>query len=519
MTGSLGSCCRRVLALCDEADAELRSAELKDAVKAVRGQMAEPLKVAVAGRVKSGKSTLVNALLRNKVAPTAHGECTRVVTWFRFGYPPQARLVFRDGERRRLPLEAGQRLPATLGAEPGELDRVEVELSSDALEAITVIDTPGLESANDEFSAATRRALAVGVGIRREEEEDGADISRRTEEAAGKADALVYVLTGAARRDEVEVLDSFRTHLGGVHASAVNTIVVLNKADLLGEEDQDPLVEAGRLAQSYAERLGSLAAAVVPTVGLVAESLEAGLFTESHAATLRRLAALDAATRMRLFDNVEWFLETDIDVPRSEREDVLEVLGLYGAQRCIDAILDGRGDVAALRRELAALTGVDQLRGFLDDLFARRADVLKAANGLAELDQLALAAEPDERAWLARAVERVRLDPAMRPLATTWAFAQVAARGTDLPAELAEDLRRVALGGDAPEMLGLPRDADPESLRAAAAGGSDRWRRFANETGGSEQQRIADVMCQQYAALWQLAGEPTPQAVSSRSEA
>ena len=283
-------CCARVVQLCDEAEARLEREDARAAVRAVRSHLAAPLRVAVAGRVKSGKSTLVNALLRHKVAPTAYGECTRAVTWFQFGYPPQARLIFREGSTRRLPLEQGQRLPAALGADPSELERVDVELSSAALEEMTVIDTPGLESANDEYSAATRRTLALGVGLRPGSDEDAADISLRTEEAAGKADALVFVLTGAARRDEIEVLESFRSHLGGLHASAVNTLVVLNKADLVGEEDDDPLVEAGLLAAQYAERLGPLAAAVIPTVGLIAESLEAGLFNETHVSNLRALA-------------------------------------------------------------------------------------------------------------------------------------------------------------------------------------------------------------------------------------
>ena len=71
------------------------------------------------------------------------------------------------------------------------------------------------------------------------------------------------------------MLESFRMHLGGLHASAVNTLVVLNKADLGGGGRGSPR-RGGRPGQSYAERLGPLAAAVIPTVGLIAETLEAG---------------------------------------------------------------------------------------------------------------------------------------------------------------------------------------------------------------------------------------------------
>ena len=61
----------------------------------------EPLRVAIAGKVKAGKSTLLNALVGEQVAPTDAGECTRVVTWYRDGATPRIVLHPRDGVRGR----------------------------------------------------------------------------------------------------------------------------------------------------------------------------------------------------------------------------------------------------------------------------------------------------------------------------------------------------------------------------------------------------------------------------------
>jgi ATPase subunit of ABC transporter with duplicated ATPase domains len=44
-----------------------------------------PLRVTIAGKVKAGKSTLLNALVGEQVAPTDAAECTLVVTWYRDG--------------------------------------------------------------------------------------------------------------------------------------------------------------------------------------------------------------------------------------------------------------------------------------------------------------------------------------------------------------------------------------------------------------------------------------------------
>ena len=43
----------------------------------------EPARIAVAGMVNAGKSTLLNALVGERVAPTDAGECTRIPTWYR----------------------------------------------------------------------------------------------------------------------------------------------------------------------------------------------------------------------------------------------------------------------------------------------------------------------------------------------------------------------------------------------------------------------------------------------------
>ena len=56
----------------------------------------EPLRVAIAGKVKAGKSTLLNALVGEEIAPTDAGECTRVVTWYLDAPAPKVTLFPRE---------------------------------------------------------------------------------------------------------------------------------------------------------------------------------------------------------------------------------------------------------------------------------------------------------------------------------------------------------------------------------------------------------------------------------------
>src|SRR5215204_2917468 len=100
VTGPLSA---RVATLCDEIVVAV-APEAADQVRHIGARLHEPLRVAIAGRLKAGKSTLVNALIGRRVAPTAVGECTRVVTRFRYGPADRIDVVLRDGSRTSLPL-------------------------------------------------------------------------------------------------------------------------------------------------------------------------------------------------------------------------------------------------------------------------------------------------------------------------------------------------------------------------------------------------------------------------------
>ena len=67
------------------------------AVTEVRDRLAEPLRVAIGGRLKAGKSTLVNVLVGERIAQTDVGECTQVITWFRFGETERIEIAGRTG--------------------------------------------------------------------------------------------------------------------------------------------------------------------------------------------------------------------------------------------------------------------------------------------------------------------------------------------------------------------------------------------------------------------------------------
>ena len=107
------------------------------------------------GKVKAGKSTLLNALVGDELAPTDAGECTRIVTWYRHGLTYRALLTPSGAEPVPVPFhrDAGALEIDLQGRDPDEIDRLEIQWPTPELTELTPVDTPGLGSIASEISA------------------------------------------------------------------------------------------------------------------------------------------------------------------------------------------------------------------------------------------------------------------------------------------------------------------------------------------------------------------------------
>lgn len=491
---SVTSPCARVIAICDEALGRLDTGPSREKVLAVRERLTEPLRVAVAGRVKAGKSTLVNALLEERIAPTATGECTKVVTWFRHRPLEGVELHLRDGRTKPLSLTDEGMLPETLDEPLEAIESMTAYLSNDALRDVTIIDTPGLASANEEISTATADLLA-----------------RSSRTAVSSADALIYVVTQDVKADDAEVLHHFRSEFGGARTSAINAVGVLNKADKIGGGQGDPLAKAEQVAERYADALSSVLGGVISVVGLLAETAATDL-RNSDAHHLGLLAGLDERSRRRMLTSVARFQAFESDVPPAQRARLLSLLDLFGVARALQLVDSGVRSVRDLSAELRNLSGIGGLKRLIDDAFRSNADSLKAEAGLAELEAIAYASADAEHAsdlvWLRGRLDDVRLEPEMHRLNEVWALQEASAGAVELHPELYDELRRLFTEALPEARLGLPAGTSRAELRRAAESGASRWGAFANDGRSSlTQARIGRVAYRSYVSLWERASD------------
>lgn len=470
----------------------------------VQRRLAAPLQVAVAGRIKSGKSTLVNALIGRRVAPTDVGECTRLVTRFQYGTVDRVEVVFTDGTKQVLPFAADGSIPAELGVDITKVSHLEAYLTNAVLQGMTVIDTPGLGSLDAASVSRTEQLLGAA------QEDTGSDnLDDTSRNAVAGAEAVLYVVTQGVRADDQQALAAFTAATASREAGPVNAIAVLNKADTIVAETVegsggDIWLAAKLLAEKQAGTLKPRVADVLPVIGLIAESAESGGFTSADADALHQLADLDDEVLETMLISADIFTSWECDVPAGVRLRLLEKLDLYGVGRAVDAIRAEPAITAgALRRVLLDASGLDAVRQRLAVVFAARADGIKAAAALASVTALAHASgDPGERQRVHDAIEVLLAKPEAHQLRLLEALTLVASGAVDMPEDLAEEVLRVGSNADLGAQLGLPGAARPE-LAAHALERAGWWRSFASFGATPAQSRVAHVVHRAYFLIWQ----------------
>ena len=383
----------RVALLCALAADVTAGTQMAEQAAAIHDRFTGPPRVAIAGRIKAGKSTLLNALVGERLAATDAGECTRIVTTYREASTYQVRAVGHDGTERAVTFDrrAGK-LDMDLGAiDPASVARIDVGWPSTALRGRTLIDTPGLASLDDQASRRTRQFFEHNGG-------------------GGQADVVVYLLRHV-HRDDVDLLAAFAD--AAVHdASPVTAVAVLSRADELGGGRPDALTAAARVAARYQgdPRIKRLCAAVVPVAGLLAETGQT--LTQDEYADLRTLADLPRDLLGDLLLSADLLCDLPVDqLDSARRRHLVGRLGMFGLRFAAGELAHGRfGDSQQLAGALVELSGLPQLTAVLDAHLGPRIAVLKARSALASLTGLAhllAAADPAASARLEAATEEV----------------------------------------------------------------------------------------------------------------
>lgn len=462
--------------LLDRAAASARTGEDRARLVDARSRLAGPLRIAIAGKVKAGKSTLLNAILGEELAPTDAGECTKIVTWYHEGTSPQVTVYPLTGPGTVRPWT---RDSGALDVDLGDLvaagiDRIDVGWPTSKLRGMTVLDTPGIASISADISERTQRVLAADDG------------------RVPVADAVLYLMRHTHASD-VRFLESFHDD-ELAHGTPMNSVGVLSRADEIGSCRLDAMEVADRIARRYESdpRLRRLCPVIVPVNGLLA--FAATTLREVEYAMLATLARADRAEVEQLLLTADRFLHRTTGVPLTEieREHLMDRLGLFGVRLSVELIRVGHVTSAVeLAAELVERSGLDRLRSVLTRQFEQRGRILKARSSMAVLSEVLRSGGCVDSDLLLTAAEQ--LSASTHEFEEVRLLSALRAGTIELRPELAVALDRL-LGGSghsAATRLGLAEDAADDEIRGGALQSLATWQRLAEHPLSGRQVKIA----------------------------
>lgn len=439
-------------------------ARLHSELETILHRLQQPMRVAIVGLIKAGKSTVMNALLGEVVVATGAIETTFNINWLLYADSPSLLIHYKDGRPTEVRPYTDLAVVTKRDQEHKEMltsiKYIEVFLPNQILRTLQLIDTPGLASVHEDDSENTRSFINV----------HGHELNEMTQSQTSQADAVLYLFSQSISASIASTIEEFQGPALGT-ATPINSIGVLTRVDDYWPDESDPLQAGERIArrlQSQYPQVQRLLYSIVPVTGLLA--LGAQTMTTQEFTTLTALAQLPEATLKRHLKYAKRFSQevlADLPVPPEQRKQVLQRMGQYGIWRACHHIRSGAQNIQQLEPFLLEESGLPTLRKIILSHFGNRAFVIKLDGALRQIMTISLA--------LRRRVEGQELALLKRVART---FEELATQQEEL-AELAI-LRSYYEG-----RLNLEEEEVQQLLQVTGEHGTAYWQRLGMETSDS----------------------------------
>lgn len=340
----------------------------------LRERLEKPLRVAVVGEVKAGKSTFMNALMKEDIVFTGTEEKTFTVCWFRYAETPSLTVHFRGGECLDAPFEDLEKWSVrdANNTRLNDVEYVMIYYPAEVLKTIEFIDTPGLNSAYGTDAQNTMDFLALKS-------------SEETLNEAGKADAVIFAfartLTDMNRKTLVEFHGNKKSG-----TSPINSIGIFTRLDGAGawdvEEDKmNPVEKAKSRTAKFMKNIEikRLLYSILPVCAKPAEGYHQ--LDEDDWDVLRNIARKDREGLQEfLVDASDFKRSTDVGYMEygtpKERGSLMDKLASYGILEITDLLREGKtleeiGDI------LQEKCGIEDVRRLIEQHFGNRTFLIK----------------------------------------------------------------------------------------------------------------------------------------------
>ena len=383
----------------DELAAFLADSPWRDAyvsqVHQLAARLDTPCVLAVAGQVKAGKSSFMNAFLKDDLALVGVKETTATINYFRYGEPPDktkpVRCVWTDG---RETWETQAFLDSLQGNTQEILERavgikhLEFYIPNPRLKSVQLVDTPGTNAHIGEDGAGhEKQTRGYFQMLRDRHNEESQAISR-------DADAVIYINSGHAfSAASVEFLQEFMGNGGGnVH----NTVAIIPKIDV----DDSFLENLSAHVKCQTEVINKRLPVPIPVLPISSKiqrvlDMKGELWLRSLKERL--LSGFESVDRIKrvLDDNARFVGEVcrGSSLSQEERKAMCEGIEWSSFRVIARAITEKDFDEAV--KYLREIAGFDAVNAVLEEQFFSRSVILRCHNILHDCRNLVWELEND----------------------------------------------------------------------------------------------------------------------------
>jgi len=359
----------------------LQVGEIDSTVQHSIHSLGQPMRVAIIGIIKAGKSTMMNALLGENAVPVGSLEATFNVNEFNYGENPGIEVHFKDKHKRSEKMSFERLEEVTLRRDKNaaflrSINYIEVTHPSPLLKSCRLIDTPGLWSHYDVDSKNTLDRIGL----------TGDDLTKRSCEETSNADAVLYSFPHGLSAQDQKVMEEFLGKLGG-SATPFNAMGVLTKIDTMWPEVDNPLAKAREIADGYMTRaiVNSLFYSIHPISGKLA--VGARTFTDEEFQNLLDLARTPWETLnvylQKTYERIATADSPAIKLPAPQRKALLDRFDRYGIWLACQSIQEhGISDRQLLTAHLLEASGFNDLLRTVTCHFGNRAFLIKLGRSL-----------------------------------------------------------------------------------------------------------------------------------------
>lgn len=362
--------------------------DYKADLQRLRDLVERPCDLAIAGEVKAGKSSFLNALLGVDLAKVGVTETTATINFFRYGNPadPDKPVVvyWNDGrepeEQTKDFLDSLQGHDEDVLTRAEKIDHLEYLIPNKDLREITIIDTPGFGSVEETHEKRTADFLTPRRDALRKRQAEQSD------NFTNSADAVIFLTDKPAKADTKKFFTEYIPHI-----SSSNALGVLSKID---KQDPQNIQElASSLSESFQDKLFD----VMPVSAGVYHAINKLSINTDLLSSLQEKIKNIEKRRLDRIGEPHWTASEGpynnmfekAGLPFSERQAMLERLSVpWGVFYAILRALYNNASVEDAIKELIQYSGMENVKAVLEKQFFSRARAIRCGSILRQVKDI-----------------------------------------------------------------------------------------------------------------------------------